>query len=361
MASISKYKSAKGIRWRVQYTAPDGRRTAKKGFLRKEDAQLWAADNTLSMQRGTWIAPSAQRITVEELGERWIKIQSHLKPSTRELYRQVWSSAVKPYWGGYKVSAISSAMVQEWVSGSDYSASWTRHAHNVLSQVLQMAVDDRKLIENPARGVKLPRRSKGVNVYLTMDQLKLLARNAGDREDLVLLLGTTGLRWGEAIALRPMDIDFKRGRIHVSRNAAKVGNRVVLGTPKTHSERSVAVARFVLDKLFARGVSKAPGDLLWRGARGGWLMAPGHDSWFDSAVKRSQLEDPSFPRVTAHGLRHVAAGLLVQSGANVKLVSAQLGHASTSETLNRYAGLFDDGLDEVAAVMDASFSGVSQE
>ena len=41
----------------------------------------------------------------------------------------------------------------------------------------------------------------------------------------------------------------------------------------------------------------------------------------------------------------------------MKLVSAQLGHASTSETLNRYAGLFDDGLDEIAAVMDRELSG----
>lgn len=357
MASISKYKSAKGIRWRVQYTAPDGSRRSKRGFERKEEAQLWAANSILTIQQGEWIAPSAQKITIAELGDAWLATHAHLKPSTRELYRQVWESSVKPYWGSYKVSTIKPSMIQKWVADSEHSSSWTRHSHNVLSQVLQVAVSDKRIVSNPARGIKLPRRTRGANIYLTMDQLKKLAEHSGDREDLVLLLGTVGLRWGEAIALRPMDIDFDRGRIRVTRNAAKVGNKIVVGTPKTHSERSVAVSRFVLDKLATRAQSIASDALLWRGVRGGWLMAPGHDNWLDSAVKKCQKEDPTFPRITAHGLRHVAAGLLVQAGANVKLVSAQLGHASTSETLNRYAGLFDDGLDEVAAVMDASLAG----
>lgn len=355
MASIKKYKTAKGSAWRVQYRSPDGKSRTKQGFPTKAKAEAWAAKNTTSIADGQWVDPAAGRTTVNDLSSTWLATRTHLKPSTRELYSQVWNSAVKPEWGGYPVRSIRPSMVQKWVSESKHSASWTRHSHNVLSQILQIAVDDRMIVSNPARGVKLPRRSKGVNVYLTMGQLKSLAAHCRDREDLVLLLGTVGLRWGEAIALRPMDIDFDRGRINVTRNAAKVGNKIVVGTPKTHTSRSVAVPRFVLSKLAVRANRLAPDALMWRGIRGGWLMAPGHDSWFHSAVKKCQAADDSFPRVTAHGLRHVAAGLLVQSGANVKLVSSQLGHASASETLNRYAGLFDDGLDEIAAVMDQQF------
>jgi hypothetical protein len=48
----------------------------------------------------------------------------------------------------------------------------------------------------------------------------------------VLLLGYTGLRWGEATALRVCDIDLARRRIDVHRAFSNVGRRIVLGTPK---------------------------------------------------------------------------------------------------------------------------------
>lgn len=95
---------------------------------------------------------------------------------------------------------------------------------------------------------------------------------------------------------------------------------------------------------------------LWPSRTGTPLMAPGHDSWLDKAVKRCQENDPTFPRVTAHGLRHVAAGLLVNAGASVKVVQRQLGHKHASMTLDRYAELWDDGLDEISATVDGLFS-----
>lgn len=76
-------------------------------------------------------------------------------------------------------------------------------------------------------------------------------------------------------------------------------------------------------------------------------------------MARAISDDPSFPRVTVHGLRHVAAGLMVSQGANVLAVSRQLGHADPSETLNRYAALFDSDLDAVRVSMNALFSGMS--
>lgn len=68
------------------------------------------------------------------------------------------------------------------------------------------------------------------------------------------------------------------------------------------------------------------------------------------------MDDYDLPRVTPHGLRHVAAGLLVSAGANVKVVQRQLGHASAAMTLDVYADLFDGDLDEVAEVMDRQIS-----
>ena len=53
-----------------------------------------------------------------------------------------------------------------------------------------------------------------------------------------------------------------------------------------------------------------------------------------------------------HDLRHTAASLAVSAGANVKAVQRMLGHASVAMTLDVYAGLFSDELDEVAEGLD---------
>ena len=59
-----------------------------------------------------------------------------------------------------------------------------------------------------------------------------------------------------------------------------------------------------------------------------------------------------FPRVTPHSLRHTAASLAVKSGANVKAVQRMLGHASAAMTLDTYADLFEDDLDDVGDALD---------
>lgn len=358
MASIKPYKTAKGRAWRVQYRSPDGRNRTKQGFRTKNEAQAWAEKNATTIRTGDWIDPNAGNTNVEDIGQAWLATLTHLKPSTQELYKQVWDSSVQPYWGNVRLNSIKPSMVQEWVSNMGRSPSWVRHSHNVLAQVLDAAIADKRIKQNPARGVKLPRKVPTVKVYWTIEQLKAFAAECGEREDLILLLGTSGLRWGEAIALRPCDLDPLRNRIHVTRNAAKVGNGIRLGTPKTHERRTVAVAGHVMDMLVERGSRVGPEGLLWTGRRGGWLRTPGHNTWFDGAMRRAMSDDPSLVRVTPHGLRHVAAGLLVNAGANVLSVSRQLGHADASVTLRVYAELFDDGLDSVAATLDEGFSGV---
>jgi integrase len=49
-----------------------------------------------------------------------------------------------------------------------------------------------------------------------------------------------------------------------------------------------------------------------------------------------------------HDLRHTAASLLVSAGANVKAVQRHLGHATATQTLDRYTHLFTEDLEAVA-------------
>ncbi|MDQ1646129.1 MAG: hypothetical protein QOJ50_2313 [Cryptosporangiaceae bacterium] len=56
--------------------------------------------------------------------------------------------------------------------------------------------------------------------------------------------------------------------------------------------------------------------------------------------------------LTPHELRDTAASLAVAEGANVKAVQRIIGHASAAMTLNVYADLFEDDLDQVADRLD---------
>lgn len=93
-----------------------------------------------------------------------------------------------------------------------------------------------------------------------------------------------------------------------------------------------------------------PGGLIWTVLRGGYV--PGLnacDGWWGMALRESGI-----PRVTPHELRHMAASLAVQSGANVKAAGRMVGHASAVMTLDVYADLFVDDLGVLAQCLDSA-------
>ncbi|OAH31753.1 hypothetical protein AYJ05_12620 [Corynebacterium stationis] len=130
------------------------------------------------------------------------------------------------------------------------------------------------------------------------------------------------------------------------------------GEPKTGERRTVAITSWLVKLLEKRTRGKSQDELLWTAGNGDPLRPLGHTSFFAHAVKRCRERDELFPRLTPHGLRHVAAGLMVSTGANVKVVQRQLGHASAAMTLDTYADLFDADLDSAASKMDEAFTNV---
>lgn len=357
MASIAKYQAAHGVRWRVQYTDPMKKRRTKTGFKTKKAAEHWCAENIVERNTGSWIAPEKQRATIGKLGETWLSLQTHLKPSTMRRTEQTLANQVNPRWGSVKLSEITPHAIQEWVANMDSSPSTVRKAHACLAQILDLAVSQKMLQTNPARGIKLPRKEKPKAAYLTAEQLLQLVDCMPRFPELVLLLGTSGLRFSEAAALRVKDVDVDRKRIHVARAAVTVGGRVEIGSTKTHERRTVAVASHTLEALKIRLEGRSGDSLLWSRQDGEPLRIPHSHHWYYVGMNKA-MEEHGLPRVTPHGLRHVAAGLLVSAGANVKVVQRQLGHASAAMTLDVYADLFDGDLDEVADVLDRQISSV---
>lgn len=354
MATISAYNTATGKRYRVRYRKPDRSQTDKRGFKTKREAELFAAEIEVAKARGEFIDATAARATIAGLGAEWLATQTHLKPSTARVIEGAWRIHVAPVWADRSVADIRHSEVQTWVTNLSTSKSATvvRRAHGVLSSILERAEKDRRIAANPARGINLPRKVPKKRVYLTHGQVALLAGHAGEFGTLVRFLSYTGLRWGEATALRVQDLDMLRLRANVVENAVRVSGRIIVGTPKTHRGRSVPVPRFLAEELARSCEGKGRSALLF-GNGEFYVRPPGSQKgWFEKAVRNSMAEDPTFQRVTPHDLRHTTASLAISAGANVKAVQRMLGHASAAMTLDIYADLFDDDLDAVGAALN---------
>lgn len=195
--------------------------------------------------------------------------------------------------------------------------------------------------------------SKKERRYLTDAEVVRLATATHDHTlaTLVLLLAYCGLRWSEAIGLRVSDVNMLRKRVHVNRAAVEVDGSIEVGAPKSWEKRTVPFPTFLLGALERQCEGKSKGDLVFGDAEGNYLRraktSEGAASWFARAVEEAQLE-----RLTPHDLRHTAASLAISSGANVKAVQRMLGHKSAAMTLDTYADLFDDDLDDVANRLD---------
>lgn len=366
MATVSKYQNANGVNlYRVRYRTPENRQTDKRGFKTKRDAERFA--NTVEVKKltGDYISPSLGKITIGSLGPSWLERQrGHMKPSGFRTYDSAWRNHVEPQWADTRLADVKFSDVQSFVTtlAGKLSPSMVANIFSVLSRILDDAVRDRLIPANPARGVRLPKRHKRKNIYLTADQLRRLADESGRYRSLILLLGTVGLRWGEAAALRVSDVDFLRRRIVLHENAVTVGATTYVGSLKTGKNRNVALASFVADALAQSCEGKSRDDLIWPSATGDYLGPPSsRKSWLSGAVDRCQKADPTFPRITAHALRHTAASLAISAGANVLVVQRMLGHASAAMTLDTYADLFDNDLNGVADSVGKMWADVGQE
>jgi integrase len=359
MGRIASYPTSGGKRYRVRYRKPDHSQTDKRGFRTKREAELFLAAMDISMAKGEFIDSTAGKVTVGELGAVWVRSQTQLKPSTLRVVETAWRLHVEPRWGALTIGQVRHSDVQTWVSelATRKSATTVTRAYGVLGSILDVAVRDRRLSNNVARRVNLPRKVPKARVYLRHAQVENLAEQSKAFGTLVRFLAYTGLRWGEAVGLRVGDGDTLRRRVTVAVNAVNVGGRIIVGTPKTHTTRSVPYPAFLTESLAMECEGKARDQLLFGDGINHLRSPDTRDGWYVNAKARAATIDANFPlNLTLHDLRHTAASLAISSGANVKAVQRMLGHASAAMTLDTYADLFDDDLDAVAAALDKARS-----
>lgn len=349
MAKVVPYDTDAGRRYMVRYRKPDGKQTKKRGFRTKREADGFAATVEVSKLQGTFISEELGRAKIGDLGLAWIRRQSDWKESYAYTVRSSWWAHVEPRWGQTAIADINRVDVEDWVAALGKSRSVASRCVTILNGILDDAVAKRLILTNSVGKVSLPRRNPKARLYLSHEQVAAFASEAGDMGAAVNILAYTGLRWGELAGLHGPDIDTIGRRISVNRNAVQVGSKVIVGTPKTHELRTVPLPKFLAEQLKQH---VRPG-IVFPTRQGGYRRSPRaagtQRSWWRTAIAKAGI-----PEVTPHDMRHTAASLAVQSGANVKSVQRMLGHKSAAMTLDVYSDLFDSDLDLVADAMEAA-------
>ena len=210
-------------------------------------------------------------LTFSELVQRWkAAVAPTLKPTTANSYLNVLRARIVPVFGSRVISDIERYDVELFLADGArmYCRNTLRGMRVSLGLVLSWAVAYGWLDNNPCKGAKLPRAGKKVvRTILTAEQINSLAAKLEEPySTLVLFLALTGLRVGEAIAVKWSD--FEGDVLHVCR-------RIYEGhsdTTKTEAaERSLPIPSSLLSRMKALG----DGEWVFR-SRAGTPVNPGN-------------------------------------------------------------------------------------
>lgn len=360
--------------------------------------ELREKEKEIERDKSDGIKAEARYVTVNELFDLWKQIKRGLKDNTFQNYQYMYNTFVRPEFGKKRISTLKKSDVKRFYNyladERGLQASTIDSIHTVLHQVLDMAVDDSYIRNNPSNNVL--KELKQSHVFKT-EKRKALTR---PQQDLLLdflqrnhtynhwypifavMLGT-GLRVGEATGLRWCDIDLDKGMVDVNHTLVyychrheveKNGCYFNVNTPKTEtSTRQVPMMEFVKKAFLkekeyqeAMGVEcKATvdgytdfifvnrfGNVQHQGTLNKAIRRIIRDC-NDEVLMKGEDNPVLLPHFSCHTLRHTFTTRMCEAGVNVKVIQDTLGHADITTTLNIYADVTKElkqtefiGLDE---------------
>lgn len=346
----------KGSRWMVCWRADGHQR--KRVFRLRADAEAF-----VKSLDDTPLPAAAGRRRFRDVVDLWADTLLDIKGSTQARYLKDLTLHALPSFGDTPVEDIDPDRLQRWVAllyrgkapvpdgvrQRPLSAHTIRGAVTAVRLVLDYATQRSMIARNPATGLRLPRKDQAERkTFLTPDEVRSLAAHAPTAPGAacILTLAATGMRVGEALGLDVGDVDASARRIHVDRTVTvDRDGRTALGLPKNGKPRTIAYPAW-LDPILAPLLGRPTKEPLFAAPRGGrWTVNTWRNRVWYPASRASGVE------ARIHDLRHTYASWAVAAGADVKTLQRQLGHSSASMTLDVYAELFPDRLDEVAALL----------
>lgn len=259
--------------WRVRWYETDptgGRRQRSRSFDTKREALDFARQRAQARRMGV---VSSGRVRVADVAQRYFaNLSGTVESRTIEGYRQHRRTHLSPVFGHLSVEEVSTPSIQEFVAtlAARRAPATTRHAHRVLSLILDQAVAERRLAVNPAHGVRLPSLPAQLGDHvLTVDQVEALAAAVRHHATVVRVAAYCGLRWGEVAALEVGDVDLFSRRIRVQRAQIEVSGRIEIKAPKSrHGRRRVPIPERLIDELRQHTKGRPSTALLFNLTRG---------------------------------------------------------------------------------------------
>ena len=342
------------------------------GAETKAETKRARIDALHDLGQGSYVV--RRKITVAEWGQEWLAAQAigSLRATSKASQRSNLVKHLLPKLGNIKLQALSRERIlahYAWLAsqgrggtqGRPLSNNTLRHIHATLHCLLRDAVRANLLARNPASDIALPRvgieaRDARLNAWNATELAAFLAATKDDRLNALWhTLAMTGMRRGEALALRWDDLDLERGAVSINKSRVALDRRVIESATKTGRARVVQIdpetvavlrahAQAQLEEL-ADNPEALEQRFVFTSAAGAPLMPCTVSHRFTSEVRRAAL-----PYLSLHGLRHTHATLLLLAGVPAKIVQERLGHSSITVTMDIYSHVLP-GMDADAAVV----------
>lgn len=341
--SVYKRKGREG--WTLEYR--EDAKPVQRAFDRKIDAE--AAWDDIRDERRRLAGLRTSIPTFADYAKRWLDgLRPHLRPGSMLKYE--WAVAHLDDLAARPLDGIDRETIRTLLGAKAATMSRSSAASigSVLHVCLAEAVADGYLRANPAAGGgSLRKRREPPAKPKAMDaaQLRAFLGAADDFRDFFHVSWALGLRPGEAMALRPDDVDFERHRVRVERTCRAEGG---VGPPKGGETGWVDLAPGAAAILRRRIAS---GRVAWLfPGRGG--NAPMGHATVEHAFKRIAARAGLPDHFTPHCLRHTFATMLLIAGRSIYYVQRMLRHASIQITVDTYGSWLDPGKPEHVEAME---------
>lgn len=319
----------------------------RRGYRSAREAA--AARAELLARRPKAVRSTNSALTVDQLLDQYLDgldADGRLSVKTRFDYRHNADNYVRPILGSRRVTSVTPELISKWQrklsesggtkSGSGLSANTVRLARAPLAGAFKLAVAQGLITSDPVAVTARPAKRRSVPKHWTPDQARaFIAFQEGDREwPLWVFLLSSGLRVGELVALRWDNVDLTQRRAIVSEFVSTLGYEVVASTGKSRtSTRPIDLDDQLVEVLKLRRRQQA--EELQQAADGRsseFVFCREHGQPYHPQTVSRRLgrlsQQAGVPRLTAHGLRHTSATLMLDSGVHPKVAAERLGHAN---------------------------------
>ncbi|MFY9739239.1 MAG: site-specific integrase, partial [Candidatus Cybelea sp.] len=279
--------------------------------------------------------------------------------------------------GSISLIDLEAADIKAHLTGLDAMPRTKRAVFGLIHHVLQYAVEEDMIGQNPAAAIKRPRASRTEQQVLTPLEIGYLLKAAhGDRlEALVVLAVTSTMGPGELFGLRRCDVHLSERYLSVNHDlveAAAHGYRPTLEPPKNAKRRRrIDLPKIAVDALRERMklcLVEGSGELVFSSPEGAPIRLSNlcRRWWKPLLGKAAELaekdareagdHDYRFPTdLRMYALRHSAASLMGHIGVPIEIARERMGHSSIRTTVDVYGHYYEGTGRSVADKLDGFF------